>query len=223
MRKKTRVMDRKKKCVFEPRKLYQIAQTARGLDLEEGFDKIIEALDKEYPGYINNVPRNKRVWVFNHAGGAKGQMTFLHGSLREYIILFGTSQGTEGHSGRYKAEVFDFLIKGEMLCEYTGKFKNEVHRPGSIAYLPSSIVKHYCIKKEGWMLEYARGNIVSMLPFGLLDAMLSSFDHMIVLKTIAEYGKLVIKNLFTKGKDLGIVLKWLLAIVSFILLFVVII
>ena len=220
MRKKARVMDRKKKCVFEPRKLYKIAQTAKGLNLEDGFDKIIDLLDKEYPGYINNVPKNKRVWMFNHAGGAKGQMTFLHGSLREYIILFGTCQGTEGHSGRYKAEVFDFLVKGEMLCEYAGKFKNEVHKPGSIAYLPSSNVKHYCIKTEAWMLEYARGNIVSMLPFGLLDALLSSFDHMIVIRTIAQYGKLVLKSLVRKRKDLDIVLKWLLAIVSLVISFV---
>ena len=206
-------MDKKKKCIFEPRILWKIAKLGIGKPKEEAFDLIIDALDKKYPGYINNVPRENRKWVFNHAGGAKGQMTFLHGSLREYIIIFGTSQGTEGHSGRYRAEVFDFMFNGEMLCEYEGRFENEVHKPGSPAYLPSSIVKHYCIKTEGWMLEYARGNITSMLPFGLSDTIFSTLDYQILMNTIGRFGKQVVKNLFKKGKDLDIILKWILLIV----------
>ena len=217
-KKKIKIMDRKKKCLMEPRILYKIAKNAKDLPTEEAFEQIIEAVDKEYPGYINNVPKEKRVWIFNHAGGAKGQMTLLHGSLREYLILFGTTQGTEGHSGRYRAEVFDFLFKGEMLCEYEGKFENEVHRPGKIAYLPSSIVKHYCIKKDGWMLEYARGNITSMLPFGLSDTIFSTLDYDITWRTVREYGKLVIRNLFKKGKDIDIILKWLFMALALVLL-----
>ena len=138
--------------------------------------------------------------------------------LREYILIFGTNLGTDGHSGRYNAEVFDFIFKGEMLCEYEGRFKPEVHKPGSAAYLPSSIVKHYCIKEEGWMLEYARGNIVSMLPFGFADSLLSALDHITVMKIIWRYGRLVIRNIFKKGKDLGIIIKWIL-ISLFVVLF----
>ena len=145
-----------------------------------------------------------------------GQMTILHGSFREYLIIFGTNIGTEGHSGRYKAEVFDFVFEGEMLCEYTGHFKREIHKPGSTAYLPPSIVKHYCIKEEAWMLEYARGNIISMLPFGFADSIISALDHITVLKTIKIYGKLVLKSLFKKGKDIDILIKWLLIIAALI-------
>lgn len=209
LKKRKSFLDKKKKCLFEPRKLWNIAKMGIGHPTEEAFEIIINALDKEYPGYIEK----KQHWVFNNAGGAMGQMTILHGSLREYLILFGTGQGNEGHSGRYKAEVYDFVFKGEMLCEYEGVFKREVHGPGSPAYLPSSIVKHYCIKEEAWMLEYSRGNIVSMLPFGLADTLISTLDYMTLLRTIWLYGRLVVRNMFKKGKDLGLVIKWVIIII----------
>ncbi|MFX0146859.1 MAG: ERG2 family protein [Candidatus Hodarchaeota archaeon] len=211
-KKRKSFMDKKKHCIFEPRKLWEIAKMGIGYPKEEAFNIIIEALTEEYPGYIES----KQNWIFNFAGGAMGQMTVLHGSFREYLIIFGTSIGTEGHSGRYKAEVFDFVFEGDMLCEYTGYFKREIHKPGSAAYLPPSIVKHYCIKEEAWMLEYARGNIISMLPFGFADSIISALDHISVLKTIKVYGKLVLKNLFKKGKDVDILIKWLLIIAALI-------
>lgn len=47
------------------------------------------------------------------AGGFMGQVCILHASLSEYVLLFGTSMGTDGHSGRYWAEITDYLVSGE--------------------------------------------------------------------------------------------------------------
>ena len=207
-KKKRSFLDRKKHCLFEPRKLWEISKLAIGHPTDEAFKIITNALDKEYPGYIET----KQNWIFNFAGGAMGQMSLLHCSLREYIILFGTSIGNEGHSGRYRAEVFDFVFEGEMLCEYENRSKPEVHKPGSPAYLPSSIVKHYRIKESAWMLEYARGNIISMLPFGFGDSIISALDYITVLRTIKGYARLVLKNIFKHGKDVWILIKWILII-----------
>jgi hypothetical protein len=37
---------------------------------------------------------------------------------------------------------------------------------------------------ECWALEYARGNIVSMLPFGLADTILSTVDLVTLWQTV---------------------------------------
>jgi C-8 sterol isomerase len=146
---------RKKRYLFEPRVLRRIAKEAAALSgsVKEKHAYIIQELAKTYPGHI----RTQQSWVFNNAGGAMGQMTLLHGSLREYLILFGTSVGTEGHSGRYSAEVFDFVYDGEMWCCIEGQMDRMVFNNGKGAYLPASLTKQYRIPDHAWMLEYGRG------------------------------------------------------------------
>jgi hypothetical protein len=95
--------------VFDPDDLHAIAKAAAGLESREAAcTQIVDELKRKYPDHI----RDDIPWVFNNAGGAMGQMKYLHCSLSEYLILFGTPIGTEGHSGRYKAEVWDFIFAG---------------------------------------------------------------------------------------------------------------
>ena len=186
----------KDEYVFNPQVLHEVAKSAIGLPHKEAFQTIIDSLSQKYPGKICT----KQDWVFNNAGGAMGQMTFLYGSLKEYMILFGTSCPTEGHSGRYRAEVFDFGFKGEWWCEYEGVFEREIHGPGDVAYLGRSIAKHYGIQKEAWMIEYARGNILSMIPFGFADSVTSTVDPGTIYKALKNFGTLTTKQLWNRYK-----------------------
>jgi hypothetical protein len=197
----------KKKFVFNPRTLHEISQKGLGKSLEQAFEIINDELAKAYPDYV---VKNQK-WIFNNAGGGMAQLKLMHASIREYVIFWGTCVGTEGHSGRYRSEIFDFMLRGEMRCEYEGVFQPEVHVPGGKpAYLGSKVVKHYVIERDAFMFEYCRGNIVKMLPFGLMDSLLSSLDLRTIGRLICNYGKLTVKNLFLNGKDLGAVVKLIL-------------
>ena len=178
--------------IFDPDTLHECAQKGVDLPLEEAFDVITAELVARYPKHIDARPRD---WMYNNAGGAMGMMTLLHGSLSEYILFFGSAIGTEGHSGRYRTEVYDFMIKGEMWCYEEGDTDRRVYRPGDAAYLGADRTKGYRLPDHGWMLEYARGPIPTMLPFGLADTLLSTLDVSCLWKTVRTYGRLTIKSL----------------------------
>lgn len=182
--------------VFDPDALAACARTAVDLPIDEGLDAVTRALSVRYPGLIDEGPRR---WIFNNAGGAMGQFALLHGSLSEYLLLFGTPIGTEGHSGRYSTEVWDFMLDGEMWCYLEGDTARKVYRAGDVVHLPASSSKGYRVPDRAWMLEYARGVIPTMLPFGLADTLVSTLDVNVLARTLHNYGRLTVRSLL-RGK-----------------------
>ncbi|MEM9865224.1 MAG: ERG2 family protein [Myxococcota bacterium] len=182
--------------VFDPNQLHECVQAGVGLPIEDAFDAITKELKARYPEHIDDGPRR---WVLNNAGGAMGQLAFLHGSLTEYLIFFGSPIGTEGHSGRYRTEVYDWVFNGEMWCYLEGETERTLYKPGSTAYLGRDEVKGYRIPEHAWMLEYSRGAIPSMLPFGLADTLVSTLDFRTFGTTVRRYGTKVVGSLL-RGK-----------------------
>jgi len=182
--------------IFDPDELHEIAKSSLDAgDRPAILDAVTSKLKARFPEHIDDgIP-----WLHNNAGGAMGQMKLLHCSLREYILIFGTPIGTEGHSGRYSTEVYDYMLDGEMWCSAADSTERRVFRPGDAAFLGPSMVKGYRIPDHGWMLEYSRGWIPTMLPFGLADSLVSTLDLQTLGRTIWHYGKLTTRNLL-RGK-----------------------
>ena len=72
--------------LFDPDRLHEISKRGVGLPFEEMCRRVTDELATAYPGHIET----EQKWVFNLAGGSTGIMNVLHGSLTEYLILFGT-------------------------------------------------------------------------------------------------------------------------------------
>ncbi len=182
--------------VFDPKVLGECAKLGVGRPVEEAMDTITAALVERYGAHVYAGPRR---WILNNAGGAMGQLTLLHASLSEYLIFFGSPIGTEGHSGRYSTEVYDWVFDGQMWCYLEGETQRTLYDPGTTAYLGADRVKGYRIPDHAWMLEYSRGTIPSMLPFGLADSFLSTLDFKTVGRTFFDYGRLTVGSLL-RGK-----------------------
>lgn len=100
---------------------------------------ITSTLAERHPEYtINTDFENPANWVFNNAGGAMGSMFIIHASITEYLIIFGTPLGTEGHSGRHTADDYFNILQGEQWAYLPGVLEKEVSPPLPLrTHLPS--------------------------------------------------------------------------------------
>lgn len=184
--------------IFKPDILHTISTKSIGLPYEVMFEVIRSELEQKYPGHI--CPQIE--WIINNAGGCMYAVSVLHASLNEYLLIFGTSIGTAGHTGRHFTEIYDFVIDGELwyFCE-DRPFERVVRKAGDRYYLGKFQSEGLCIKEKAWVLEYARGPIPLMLPFGFADSLFSTLDLKSVFRTLWIYGRLILKELFHKNAE----------------------
>ncbi|NVB38617.1 hypothetical protein G6O69_12320 [Pseudenhygromyxa sp. WMMC2535] len=181
--------------LFDPEVLGRIARAAIGQPLEDMVEQIAAELEREYPGHI----RQDRRWVLNNAGGAMGMMTVLHASVTEYVIIFGSPIGTEGHTGRFWAEDYFYILEGEQWGYSETDPHKRVYKPGDCHILEQGVAEGYRMPDRCFALEYARGFIPAMLPFGLADTVFGTLDWRSFARTLQLYGKSTVKEL-AQGK-----------------------
>lgn len=181
--------------VFEPDVLHELVRGVIGRPLPEMIEELRGQLSARYPGHI----LQNSEWIFNNAGGAMGQMLVLHASITEYVMIFGSSIGTEGHSGRFLAEDFFYILEGEQWAYAEGDLERRVYRPGDLHVLEAGKAEGYRMPDRCYALEYARGVIPAMLPFGFADAVGSTLDLSSVGRTVGVYTKGVLSSL-ARGK-----------------------
>ncbi|CAA7269326.1 unnamed protein product [Cyclocybe aegerita] len=184
--------------VFDPELLHELAQSAvstypnnpRGM-----ITHIVTNLTETYPATQILLNTDKE-WVFNNAGGAMGAMYIIHASITEYLIIFGTPLGTEGHSGLHTADDYFYILVGEEWALRPGSLEMERYTPGTVNLMQRGVVKQYKMHEGCFALEYARGWIPLMLPFGFLDTFTSTLDFPTLYNTVRITAREMLGNLF---------------------------
>jgi C-8 sterol isomerase len=145
---------------LDPTSLHELAKDAIAAspDNTAGMvQHIITNLTATYPSTQININTDSNEWVFNNAGGAMGAMYIIHASITEYLIIFGTPLGTEGHTGLHTADDYFHILVGEQWAFSPGAFEMERYPAGSVHYLPRGTAKQYKMHEGCFALEYARG------------------------------------------------------------------
>ncbi len=177
--------------IFDPEVLHEASKKGADLPYDDMFRTVREELTKVYPDHIAPEPQ----WLFTNTGGSMGCMALLHASLSETVAFFGSPVGTEGHTGRSRAEVWDFMLAGEMWCYSENEAERTVYKSSDAIYLSRGDAKGYKIPEFGWMLEYSRGPIPTRLAFGIANSFLTTMDIKNLTSSVVNYGRLVYKEL----------------------------
>jgi C-8 sterol isomerase len=180
---------------FDLQILHEIAKKGIGLPHEQMFPAITDALSAAYPGHIHR----DMDWIYSNAGGTMGVMKPLYFSATEYLMFFGTPIGTEGHSGRHRAEIYEFILEGEMWAFTEGDTERRVRGPGDMTRLRAHESFGYRIPDHAWMLEYGRGPIFTMSPFFLASAILITQDTRSLWRMTSSFGRLFLRDLLNKS------------------------
>jgi len=179
---------------FTPEEIQSIANMGAGLPLGERWELMRQELEKRHPGKIASSLK----WTFNAAGNVVCNIALVYASPNEYVAFFGTPIGSTGFSGYYtQADVWDCMVSGQMYTFDPGQFEKSVYNAGDTAYLKAGSRRVFRYVDSCWMIDYARGNISSMFPYGIINpAAYNTLDTLSASEQISNYAELVLKSMF---------------------------
>lgn len=76
------------------------------------------------------------------------------------------------------------MLYGEQWTFTKGVYEKQVFRPGDQNIMRRGVAKQYRMPDSAWALEYAHGNMLSMLPFGFADGLFSTLDFSTLYDTV---------------------------------------
>jgi hypothetical protein len=169
--------------VFDTDIVHQCALECLGKPKPEMFDVFAQALAKHYPKILDF----SQPWIYSIAGGAMIQMKLYYASMTEYIMIWGTPIGSEGHSGRHFTGFWDTVIDGETWYYGEGQFEKTIYKPGDRIYVGPGQARAMNFTNGVWAVEYARGFLPLSVPFGVAEELLICWDPLTALQTVSLY------------------------------------
>ena len=184
------------KHLFDPDAIDRIAQRHLGKPMSEMAEAIGRDLQGCYPDYVDvTMPL-----VFNSGGAIMYQLKIFAMTPHEYIMICGSSIGSSGFSGRHPAAFWDTVLSGQATYMHQEKWEARSYKAGDRIFVDRWESATIDFPDHCWMLEYARGSLVWLLPFGIVNVFTNTLDFYSLLRLIRIYLSLTGKY-FRKHPD----------------------
>lgn len=178
---------------FDPDVVDQIAQRHLGKPMPEMAAAIGEDLRAKYPRLVDvSLPL-----VFNTAGGIMYQLKIFAMTPREYIMICGSSIGSSGFSGRHPAAFWDTVLSGQANYMHQDQWEARSYRTGDRIFVDRWQAATIDFPDHCWMLEYARGTLIWLLPFGMVNFFTNTLDFRSLLRLMRIYLSLTRRSLLS--------------------------
>ncbi len=172
--------------IFDPDFMHGVCQKSLGLPKDDMFDQITADLDDEYHGHVYT---GRRRWILSGAGGVVGQISVLHASVTEYVLLFGAPLPTSGRRGRHRTTIWGFYLEGAVNLFEEGELGRRAYGAGDFEILRKGHSAGVEVAEGTWLLQYARGPISSMTQYAVGDS-LRIGDRRAAVATLARFARL---------------------------------
>ncbi len=182
--------------LFDPDLIDEIGQRHLDQPITQMMDHIGADLRAKYG---ENIHLDQPLF-FNSAGGIMYQIKLFALTPSEYIMICGTSVGSSGHSGRHPVAFWDTILSGEARYMHEGDPERRSHPTGSRIFVDRWQAATIDFPDHCWMLEYARGTLLGLLPFGLANTLFNTLDLKSALSTLRIHVTLTARHLSRRSQ-----------------------
>lgn len=158
--------------VFEPDALHEIALRHVGKPPQE----IATNLEAELKTTYGPLIHTDMPWMIQPAGFAMYHVKFLFAAMNEYIGLMGIPIPSTGHSGRGRVTYWDTVLSGSLEGFVPGMHFAYETRAGNRTVTQPLEPNAFAVRDHVFFLEYARGPMLTIEPFGMANHLFSTLD-----------------------------------------------
>jgi C-8 sterol isomerase len=176
--------------LFDPDVIDEIGQRHIGKPM----DALVTGIGADLKAKYGEAIHLDQPFFFNSAGGILYQIKLFAMTPREYVMVCGSAIGASGHSGRHPVAFWDTILSGGARYMHEGELEARDYPTGARIFVDRWQSAAIDFPDHCWMLEYARGALFALLPFGMANTLFNTLDGKSALRTLRVYATLTRRN-----------------------------
>lgn len=165
---------------FDPFELRDIALQHVGKPVPE----IVTDLEADLVAKYGDLINTDMPWVINPAGFVMYQIKMLFVRRNEYIGMMGIPTPSTGHTGRHPVTYYDTILSGGSRTAGPTDFVAKTIGPGDFMITRPWEAFTASVSDHIFFLEYCRGPLATIMPFGVATYFSSTLDFKSAFQTL---------------------------------------